>query len=155
MVYSIEFQKRGLPHAHIVLFLDRDDKIQNPVDIDRFISAELPDKEQHPMLYALVTDLMIHGPCGSLNPRSPCMKDNKCAKFFPKRFNEETYVDGDGYPCYKRRDNGATVVKGANVIDNRYVVAHNPTLLLKYNAHINVIDNGRRTTRFCRLDPQS
>ncbi|XP_057540208.1 uncharacterized protein LOC130818165 isoform X1 [Amaranthus tricolor] len=48
LVYSIEFQKGELPHAHIVLFLHRDDKISNPVDIDKFISVEMLDKEENP-----------------------------------------------------------------------------------------------------------
>ena len=81
---------------------------------------------------------MIHGPCGASNPRSPFMHDGKCSKYFPKRFNKETYIDGDGYPCYKRLDNGVTVDKDCIEVDNRYVVAYNPFLLLKYNAHINV-----------------
>ena len=33
VVYSVEFQKRGLPHAHTVLFLHRDYKIPHPSDI--------------------------------------------------------------------------------------------------------------------------
>ena len=74
----------------------------------------------------------------NLTQRSPCMKDNKFAKFFPKRFKEETYVYENGYPCYKIRDSEATVVKGEIMLNNRYMVPHNPTLLLKYNAHINV-----------------
>ncbi|XP_074293620.1 uncharacterized protein LOC141620718 [Silene latifolia] len=40
VVYTIEFQKRGLPHAHILLFLQRDDKFPEAVDVDRIISAE-------------------------------------------------------------------------------------------------------------------
>ena len=66
------------------------------------------------------------------------MKGNNCSKFYPKRFNEETYVDGDGYPCYKRLNDGATCVKNGIVLDNRNVVPYNRSLLLKYNAHINV-----------------
>ena len=138
MVYSIEFQKRGLLHAHIVLFLHRDDKISNPVDIDKFISAEMPDKEKNPSLYALVTYLMINGPCGLSNSRSPCMRDGMCSKHFLKRFNEETFVDGDVYPCYKRLDISVTIIKSGSEVDNRYVVLYNPSLILKYNVHINV-----------------
>jgi hypothetical protein len=48
-VKVIEFQKRGLPHAHIVLIVDDDDKPRNPDDYDRFVSAEIPS-EDNPVL---------------------------------------------------------------------------------------------------------
>ncbi|GBN83775.1 hypothetical protein AVEN_255490-1 [Araneus ventricosus] len=35
----IEFQKRGLPHAHILLTLDSESKIRTKDDIDKFVSA--------------------------------------------------------------------------------------------------------------------
>jgi hypothetical protein len=39
----IEFQKRGLPHAHIVLRVKGNEhQPLRPDDIDRYISAELP-----------------------------------------------------------------------------------------------------------------
>ncbi|KAK1393983.1 hypothetical protein POM88_013039 [Heracleum sosnowskyi] len=44
-VYTVEFQKRGLPHAHIVLWLADADKLKTPEDIDTIICAEIPDKE--------------------------------------------------------------------------------------------------------------
>ena len=40
----IEFQKRGLPHAHIVIWLHDEDKPVNIEDIDKIISAEIPSK---------------------------------------------------------------------------------------------------------------
>ncbi|XP_074265122.1 uncharacterized protein LOC141587544 [Silene latifolia] len=133
-----EFQKRGLPHAHILLFLQRDDKFPEAVDVDRVISAEIPDPLENPALYAKLKDCMIHGPCGELNQDAPCMIDGICSKKFPKRFNERTTVDGDGYPVYKRRENGTTIEKNGKTIHNRYVVPYNADLLLKYRAHINV-----------------
>jgi len=39
--YTIEFQKRGLPHAHILAILKDKDKIRDPETIDKIISAEL------------------------------------------------------------------------------------------------------------------
>ncbi|KAK9724272.1 hypothetical protein RND81_05G060200 [Saponaria officinalis] len=138
VVYTIEFQKRGLPHAHILLFLHRENKFPEVADVDRVISAEIPDPEQNPELYEVVKEFMIHGPCGNANRRSPCMIGNQCSKHFPKKFQDRTTVNGEGYPIYMRRDNGFIVEKNGVELDNRFVVPYNPTLLLKYRAHINV-----------------
>ncbi|XP_076951018.1 uncharacterized protein LOC143624180 [Bidens hawaiensis] len=114
-VYTIEFQKRGLPHAHIYLFIAPENKIHNPSHIDNFISSEIPDKVTEPDLYQLVSDHMLYGPCGEANP---------------------SY--SNGFPLYKRRDNGRYVVKKGINLDNRSVVPYNKILLRKYQAHINV-----------------
>ena len=91
-VHVIEFQKRGLPHAHILLILDGPDKPRTPDDYDRFVRAELPDKEQEPQLYKLVVENMLHGPCGTKCKDSPCMVDKKCSKRFPKSFQEARWL---------------------------------------------------------------
>ncbi|GKA46793.1 hypothetical protein Tco_0739676 [Tanacetum coccineum] len=71
-VYTVEFQKRGLPHAHILLFLEPEDKLTTAAHIDKYISAEIPDKDEDPELYQIVTDHMMHGPCGAERPSCPC-----------------------------------------------------------------------------------
>ncbi|KAL7091157.1 hypothetical protein ACP275_12G088400 [Erythranthe tilingii] len=138
VIYTIEFQKRGLPHAHILIFLHSNYKYSNPEDLDKIISAEIPAEEEDPILYSAVTSLMIHGQCGVFNPHFSCMQDGNCTKYFPKKINDRTSQDEDGYPLYKRRDNGRVVKKGNNFVDNRFVVPHNPYLMKKYKAHINV-----------------
>ncbi|XP_050909568.1 uncharacterized protein LOC127123389 [Lathyrus oleraceus] len=137
-MYTIEFQKRGLPHAHILIFLHPSNKYPTPSDIDRIISAKIPDQDTNEELYNLVKTHMIHGPCGFANRSSPCMKDGKCSKYFPKQFQPETIVDQDGFPVYRRRDNGHTVLKNGIQVDNRNVVPYNAKLLTKYQAHINM-----------------
>lgn len=52
-MYSVEWQKRGLPHAHILLWLV--DKIR-PDEIDSIISAEIPDETVDPKLHAVTHD---------------------------------------------------------------------------------------------------
>ncbi|KAJ0513582.1 putative DNA helicase [Helianthus annuus] len=138
VVYTVEFQKRGLPHAHICLFMDPAHKFPTVEHIDPLISAEIPDKNEDMELYTLVGDYMIHGPCGSHNINCPCMVNKRCSKKFPKQFRDHTSIDGSGFPIYRRRDNGAFVEKSGVKLDNRSVVPYNKTLLKKYQAHINV-----------------
>lgn len=120
MVYTIEFQKRGLPHAHIVLWFADGDKLLTPSDIDKVVCAEIPDKETDIVGFNAVSQLMMHGPCGQANPRCPCMQNNMCTKYYPKNFNTTTDIDADGYAAYRRRDTGRTVEVNKILLDNRY-----------------------------------
>lgn len=134
-VYTIEFQKRGLPHAHLLVVLDEESKFRTPEQIDAVVCAEIPNREHNPILFEVVTRFMLHGPCGSDRPSAPCMENGECRKQFPKKIQTETVTNGNGYPLYRRRDG---IVKVGNYeVDNRYVVPFNRYLLLKYNAHIN------------------
>ncbi|KAG3019640.1 hypothetical protein PC120_g9774 [Phytophthora cactorum] len=86
---------------------------------------------------------MMHGPCGSLKPDSPCMKDGRCTKGFPKPLAEVTRGNVDGYPVYRRRRRAAGTLKSKkreydNATANQGVVPHNPYFSQKYNCHINV-----------------
>lgn len=66
-MFTIEWQKRGLPHVHLIVLLQ--DKVR-PNDIDTVISTELPDQQEDPVLYDIVRKNMIHGPCGRINPKA-------------------------------------------------------------------------------------
>ena len=57
----IEFQKRGAPNCHILIWIENFDK--TPQNIDNVISAEIPNKDYDPELYRLVMDKMINGWC--------------------------------------------------------------------------------------------
>ncbi|XP_071692044.1 uncharacterized protein [Rutidosis leptorrhynchoides] len=137
-IYVIEFQKRGLPHAHILIWLKNQYKCHIPSDIDDLIPAEILSQTQDPEGYKVVTEYMLHGPCGGKHMDAPCINDGKCSKHFPKPYYAETTIDEEGYPNYWQRNNGVKVVKGKATFDNSQVVPYNRYLLLKYNAHINV-----------------
>ena len=150
-VYTIEYQKRGLPHMHLLLFTE--DTYDQPELIDQVVCAELP----HPSWdllgrYALlVTSQLCHGPCGLDNPDAVCMSRTAgfqvgaCSKRFPKPYCPATEMRSDGYPQYRRRNDGRTFTTrkpgspGETVVrDNQWVVPYNPWLLQKYESHINV-----------------
>lgn len=149
----IEFQKRGLPHAHILLILYGDDRIASADAVDRVVCAELPvdpanfeegtpERSQAERLQTLVMEKMVHGPCGITYPNAPCMKDSKCSKKFPKSFQSQTVWDEtQTYPLYKRRspdDGGREIITANRTINNGWIVPYNPYTLLSQEAHINV-----------------
>ena len=74
LLYSIEFQKRGLPHVHILLWIEKKGNEVTSDTIDSWISAEIPDPTIDPLGYVLVAEHMMHGPCGDKNWNCPCMK---------------------------------------------------------------------------------
>ena len=139
MLCTIEFQKRGLPHVHILVWLEGNTKDPRPSFIDSIICAEIPDKSSDPLGYSLVDEFMVHGPCGQLNQNCPCMKNNRCSKFFPKGTQPNTIVGEDGFVQYRRRpDTGHFVHRYGVKLDNQWVVPYNMTLLKRFRAHINV-----------------
>jgi hypothetical protein len=79
-IYVIEFQKHGLLHAHILIFFTEDYKPHTVEDIDRMISAELPNSETNKLAHETVAKCMMHGPCGAAFPNAPCMEEGKCKK---------------------------------------------------------------------------
>ncbi|XP_029151547.1 uncharacterized protein [Arachis hypogaea] len=137
-VCTVEFQKRGLPHPHILLFMHPLSKPKSPNDIDKLILAEIPDKIKRPKQYAAIEKYMVHSPCAKNNSKSSCMLNGRCSKYFPKPFRSRTMIDDGGFPKYKRMNNGRIVTKNNTALDNSYIVPYNPSLLLKYGCPINV-----------------
>uniref|UniRef100_K3Z0E3 ATP-dependent DNA helicase n=1 Tax=Setaria italica TaxID=4555 RepID=K3Z0E3_SETIT len=137
--YVVEFQKRGLPHAHFLLIMTGKYKYTCQEQYDRIISAELPDKHKYPDLYKMVIKHMMHGACGILNKNCPCTKNRaSCKNNYPRPFNETTIQGKDSYPLYRRRNDGRNETVQNCKLDNRWVVPYNPYLLRFFNCHINV-----------------
>ena len=154
----VEFQKRGLPHVHILLILAQEDRPITGDDVDNIICAELPPdpnttknpaiKDQRRRLESIVKTNMIHGPCDER-----CMENNKCNKNYPKEFSSKTTIEENlTYPKYRRRSpikGGRTIMVRNRVIDNRDVIPYSPFLSLRYNCHINVeICNSARAAKY-------
>ena len=76
-VAVIEFQKRGAPHCHILIWIK--DFEATPKNIDDVICAEiLPPTDP---LHETVVKTMIYGPCGpQYNIELGCCKNEECSK---------------------------------------------------------------------------
>ena len=141
-MYTVEWQHRGLPHTHILLWLDTKLRADQ---IDQVISAEIPNVQQDPELFEIVTKQMIHGPCGEHDSGRQCMQDGICDKKYPRAFISETQTGHDGYPLYRKRSpqegGESAYVKRKEeqiLVDNQWVVPYCPLLAKAFKAHINV-----------------
>ena len=119
----MEFQKRGLPHAHLALRVEPQPLTTN--QIDNVISAEVPpeSEDSNDRRYReLVLRHMIH------HHTHACLDENRhCRKNFPKPLVERTYIDDRGYVHYRCRSP-----------EDQWVVPHNCHLLLLLESHFNV-----------------
>ena len=163
IVRVIEYQERGLPHAHIVFRLDEfhdevanifenmmniyNDKInsnqqpqpQKPIEaeaicelIDEYISAEIPDEQEEPILHDIITQLMIHS-CRS-EGANPCLnKNGLCKNGFNKTFvKDKTTFNASGFPEYRRRSDADLMV-----------VAYNREIVLDWEGHAHLTYSGQ------------
>ena len=108
-VYVIEFQKRGLPHLHMLVILKRDFKITNADQYDKYVRAKIPNIQINHALHNVVVKHMLHGPCGEDNKKCPCMINRKCKFHYPRQFSLKIMQGKDVYPIYRRRDDETQV----------------------------------------------
>lgn len=129
--YVIEFQKRGLPHAHILVRLEGEQP-ESAVQADQLTSAtyvtacpSLCGICYRCRLSKLVKDHMIHRcyPDRCNTGRNP----TKCKYGFPFSPAPDTRVAEDGFWLLRRMTADALVVP------------YNAQMLLKYECHINVL----------------
>nr|GEY34980.1 DNA helicase [Tanacetum cinerariifolium] len=97
VVYTIEFQKRGLPHRHTLIWIDERSRIQNHEDIDTYISTELPSKESNPENKSLTGRMSyVHPAAGDLFYQRMLL----CHQKGCKSFREIRTVNNVVYPTY-------------------------------------------------------
>ncbi|PIA26331.1 hypothetical protein AQUCO_09500059v1 [Aquilegia coerulea] len=137
-VYTIEFQKRGLPHMHALLFLHPEDKIRTTDQVDIIVCAKFPDPIKHPALFETIKKCIVHGPCGTRNMESVCMENKVCKSRYPRENVNDTRIDVDGYPIYRLRKIGKSYHVRGHLVDNKDVVPYNPHLSEMFDCHINV-----------------
>ena len=133
IMHVIEFQHRGLPHAHIV-YRQKDapsaaSKDASTIEfIDDMISAEMPNPVMDFPYYNLVSKHMLHKCSCAVNgckknPTAPCKR-----RYSPQSNLEPvTRINDNGYPVYRRR-----------FPCDRMVVPHNRAMLLAWNGHANL-----------------
>ena len=87
--YRVEFQARGSPHIHLVVWIKDAPKLGDDEDnadevcefIDQYIMCQMPDPDADPELHKIVCEVQVH----SRNHSKSCKKGNNvCRLDFPR-----------------------------------------------------------------------
>ena len=62
--------------------VNNEDKFRSPETIDKVVFADILNPTTNPRLYEIVTSCVIHGPCGSLNPKDALIHSPALEEFF-------------------------------------------------------------------------
>lgn len=94
-----------MPHAHVLLILDKNNTIVTPDQINQYVCARIPalpkrddyspEANQKRREWYGVTKFMLHdcnNSCERLNYNGPAI--NNCVKHFPKEYSSETIISG-------------------------------------------------------------
>jgi Helitron helicase-like domain at N-terminus len=124
----IEFQKRGLPHAHVLIKWSQD--LRSTEVIDRLITASLPEGPENITDAALMRQFMLHSHGPINGPLMKCQHEvngvRECKYGYPQAPQSHTIITATGKILYKRQSGSEWVV---------------PTclpLLRAFQCHINV-----------------
>ncbi|KAL3071933.1 hypothetical protein niasHS_017226 [Heterodera schachtii] len=104
--YSVEHQKRGMPHIHMLLILEKGGRITSPEQVDEYVCARIPklpppndtspEAKQQRRLWHYVTTMMLH------DCNAACLEGSRCRKHFPKPYSDHTELSEVRYTNYVR-----------------------------------------------------
>ncbi|GMR38834.1 hypothetical protein PMAYCL1PPCAC_09029, partial [Pristionchus mayeri] len=161
-VYSIEFQKRGMPHLHLLIILKAGNKMDRVDQIDKHVWARIPEvigpnptmrervvQEMQKRLRKDVKNFMLHAPCLGDNSAycqqragQDSTRYGTCTKKFPKQLSEFTRIIPDGTVMYRRPEGVGIQSKDSSkdtvMVTNEWVVPYSPYFTAKYGCHVNV-----------------
>ncbi len=144
--YAIEFQKRGLPHAHILVRLEGEQPT-TAAEVDALSSVHYPFQCESRcgtcrqcMLFYLVNKHMVHK-CfpDRCKTRANDISGSQCKYGYPWQSNPVSFIGSDGKWVLRRR------------AQEHHIVEYNAELLLRFRCHINVkVTTGTRCILYLR-----
>jgi PIF1-like helicase/Helitron helicase-like domain at N-terminus len=133
--WRIEFQNRGSPHLHLLVWIDKAPSFESPEGIrliDDVISCNFPTEEEDEKLHNLVKACQKH------DHRATCYKNNSesCRFGFPRPVSATTRIVSQTSDEFIRNSGRICVLKrkqGDEKINN-----YNPTILELWNGNMDI-----------------
>ena len=100
---------------YLLIFLHSTDQFLKAFQIDEVICIELLTTgiNYNRELTRIVTLVILYGSCRNINSHSPYISNSrdgppKYTKYYLRNYLEETSIQENGYPLYRRCNNGST-----------------------------------------------
>ena len=127
-----------MSHAHILLFLDAANKYPSSTNIDRIISAKIPDSIEQPQLYDYVKKHMCTVHVVMQTESLHARKMESVQDIFLKTGNLKLLLTKRAILFIEGVIMVNILTKNGISLNNRYVIPYNPNLLLKYQAYLKI-----------------
>uniref|UniRef100_A0A671XJ70 ATP-dependent DNA helicase n=1 Tax=Sparus aurata TaxID=8175 RepID=A0A671XJ70_SPAAU len=129
--YRVEFQARGSPHIHMLIWIKDSPKFEEDPDshimefIDRYISCKMPDPDTDPELHKIVSEVQVH----SRKHSKSCKKGNVACRFgFPKLPMDKTFITRPPTINYHQKEDQDDADFEAQIAEQKKALAENQKL---------------------------
>jgi hypothetical protein len=125
-MWRLEYQKRGLPHIHLLLWTDIN--VADPEVVDKYFTAELPRMEiyqDRKKEINVIRELALKYQVHHCTRRCTGTKKPGCCYNFPKKIGPETTTTGHWMQLRRREKEDA------------WIVPYNPIVLYYWRGHSN------------------
>ncbi|CAG9799443.1 unnamed protein product [Chironomus riparius] len=133
--WRVEFQVRGSPHLHMVVWIEDHPSFDTPEGIekiDRNCSCEIPEEGSD--LYELVMKSQIHRHTHTCSKNDP--NSNVCRFSFPRQVCEETKIVAHSSDEFIRSGGRICILKRRQ--QDKWVNNYNPTLLKLWKGNMDI-----------------
>lgn len=117
IVAVVEFQWRGIPHAHIIYRFHDGSFLDNRAVIELIFTTTMPDEEDEH--YERTKRYMTHK-CGP-----GCLINGVCRHYFPRKISKNIYKDEHGFTHFR-----------CETDEDRFVVPHVRSMVEKFDCHV-------------------
>uniref|UniRef100_A0A671TM37 ATP-dependent DNA helicase n=2 Tax=Sparus aurata TaxID=8175 RepID=A0A671TM37_SPAAU len=129
--YRVEFQARGSPHIHMLIWIKDSPKFEEDPDshimefIDKYISCKMPDPDTDPELHKIVSEVQVH----SRKHSKSCKKGNVACRFgFPKLPMDKTFITRPPTINYHQKEDQDDADFEAQIAEQKKALAENQKL---------------------------
>ncbi|GKE11267.1 DNA helicase, partial [Tanacetum coccineum] len=111
-------------HCHTLLWIHESARVHRDEDINLYVLAELPSEDVDPECYRIISEFMMHCPCGLANPFASCSQDRTRYRVVARLSTSRVDRTDTTAPAGSTSSPQVVVDEIKNYLDARYISPH-------------------------------